>query len=1024
MGIISRLIEMSVRHRAFVLIGVLAFVAVGARSVDRMTFDAFPDLTNVQVQVLTASPGMAAEEVELLVTLPIERALNGTPGLSELRSLSRTGISSVTAVFDDGTDMYFARQLIKERLDAALAEVPPGAGTPEIAPPSTGLGEVYQFTFSSDSHSLAELSRIFERDVEPRLRSVQGVVEVNVWGGGAPQIDVKVDPFRSAALGVRLEDIETAIGDAIGLQSGGSQALGGEQLLLRAASNPRSLDEIGAIEVQSVGGTAVLLRDVARVVDGRSLTVGLGSADGRGEVLFVMVQLLAGADALEVAGAVDERVREIRSSLPEDVDLEGIYDRRKLVGSTLATVARSLIEGGILVVLVLLVLLGDLRAGLIVASVIPLSMLGAFTGLYLIGYSGNLMSLGAIDFGLVVDGTIVVVESIAGITVAAEGSFGEKVAERAQRVARPVMFAVSILLLVYLPIVVMQGTEGKLFRPMALTVLFALATALVLTFSYVPAISSLVIKPGRHKKTLVTRALLSAYEPVLNACLRVPVLAFGASVALLAGTVWVASSLGVEFVPRLEEGDMVVQTARIPSLNPEQALREATRVETVLREFPEVERVASRTGAPALATDPMGLEEADILVRLAPRDAWTTARTTEGLVEAISRRLLAAAPGAEFTFTQPIEMRFNELLEGITSDVGVKIYGTDHATLLQLGQQVAELLSGVDGAVDVIAPTTEGVPSLTLRTRPDRLALYNVSAEDVLATVGAVRRGIPAGEVTRGQFRDPVVVMVTPGPNVEIGDVPVVTRSGSSVPLSELGDIEVSRSAAIIERDTNSRRVIVESNVRGRDLGGFVVDAKRLIEEQVTLPDGYWIEWSGKFEQLRSATTRMMVMLPVVLFLIFGMLYLAFDSFRPALLIFLNVPIAASGGVLSLWLRGMPISMSAIVGAIALSGIAVMNGIVLLSRTRELHPEVGAGEAARRSALERFLPVLMTACVAGIGFLPMAIAHGVGAEVQRPLATVVIGGLVTCTPLTLLVLPALYARFFVEARANGNGQAA
>ncbi len=1013
MSWLHRLISWSVENRLFVLLGVVAFVGVSVASLRSMTFDAFPDLTNVQVQVLTASPGMGSEEVEVLVTAPLERALGGTPGMEQIRSISRTGISSVTVVFEDGTEVWRARQLVKERVDQASGSIPATAGRPEIAPPTTGLGEVYQFTLTSDRHTLPELTRLLERDIGPRLRGVPGVVEVNVWGGGAPQLEVTLDPFKLASYGLTPQEVEARLGSSLGVASGGAEAQGDEQTLVRAVANPTDAASLEGIALRggAAGGPALRVQDVGEAREGKALTVGMGSADGQGEGLFVMVQLLAGADALGVVQGVRERVEEVQSGLPEGVRLEPIYDREKLVGSTLRTVARSLIEGGLLVIVVLFVLLGDLRAGLLVASVIPLAMLGAFLGLNLLGYTGNLMSLGAIDFGLIVDGTIVVTESIVALTVARGEGFGAAVAERAKAVSGPVLFAVGILILVYTPILLMWGVEGKLFRPMALTVLLALGTALVLSFTYVPAMASWVIQPRGEHMTWVIAALRRLYRPTLEAGLRRPGLAAGLAAAVLVLSGWVGAGLGVEFVPRLQEGDLVVQTARLPSLSPAEALRGASQVEASLQRFPEVERVASRSGAPALATDPMGLEEADILVKLAPRERWSHP-DLESLVAAMAAQLEVEAPGAELNFTQPIEMRFNELLQGITSDVGVKIYGPDHARLRALGQEVAQVLGEVEGAADVVPPAQEGVPGIEVRPRPEALARYGLEASAVLELVAGLQRGVEVGAVMRGQFQDPVVMKVRLPAGVPLADMPVVLPSGRSVPLGEVAEVLEVRSPARIDREAGSRRVVVRANVRGRDLGGYVVEAQRRVAAEVELPEGYWVEWSGKYEQLQAALTRTLILVPALLFLILGVLYGAFKGFKPALLIFLNVPVAASGGVMMLEASGLPLSMSAIVGFIALFGVAVMNGIVLLSRTRELHRELGAVEAARESALERFRPVLMTALVAGLGFIPMMVATGVGAEVQRPLATVVIGGLVTSTLLTLVVLPALYGRLF------------
>ncbi|MCB9731835.1 MAG: efflux RND transporter permease subunit [Deltaproteobacteria bacterium] len=1014
MNLVHWLIGASVRNRLFVIIGVVVFVGAGVASLGSMTFDAFPDLTNVQVQVLTASPGISATEVEQLVTVPLERSLGGVPGLVQLRSLSRTGISAVTAVFEDGTDRWLARQLVKERVDLARDDIPAEAGVPEIAPPTTGLGEVYQLTVSSPDLPLPALYRVFQRDIAPRLRTVPGVVEVNAWGGGAPELHVRVDPFALAARGLSLAELEARVAAALGRRAGGAVVGVGEQDLVMAAANPTTPEALAAVVVRPSGddgGAPVLLGDVARVVEGGALTVGLGSADGRGEALFVVVQLLADADARSVVAGVKERLEEVRASLPASVTLAPIYDREKLVGSTLETVAHSLIEGGVLVIVVLLLLLGDLRAGVLVASVIPLSMLGAFVGLNLMGLSGNLMSLGAIDFGLIVDGTIVVTESIVALTLASGGAFGEAAAERARNVAKPVIFAVGILILVYVPILLMWGTEGKLFRPMALTVLFALGTALVLTFTYVPAVASLVVKPRGEHQTALIRGLQRLYDPVLRGAVARPVLAAGGALAVVAVSVVLGGGLGVEFIPRLEEGDLVIQSERLPSLSPDLALREATRIERLVRDVPEVVRIASRTGSPAVATDPMGLEQADILVELAPHDAWRPGLTREALVDELAARLAEEAPGALFSFTQPIEMRFNELLEGITADVGVQIFGPDLDELIRLGQAMAAILERVPGAADVSAPQVEGVPRWDIEVDEERLAGFGIPAADVLDVVAGVQRGTVVGAVTRGQFRDDVVVKLDLPPDLALADVPMALPDGSPITLADVARVERGSGPAKVSREAGSRRVVVTANVRGRDVGGFVAEARRELAA-VDLPNGYWTDWSGKSEQLAAASSRMMLLVPAVLFVVLGLLYLVFGSFRAALLIFLNVPVAVSGGVVFLWARDLPVSMSAVVGFVALFGVAVMNGIVLVSRMAERAEGEGAVAAALAGARERFRPVLMTAAVAGIGFLPMAIATGVGAEVQRPLATVVIGGLVTATALTLVVLPSLYARVF------------
>jgi cobalt-zinc-cadmium resistance protein CzcA len=1015
-GPAGALIALSVQHRRWVVALTLLAAAAAAWWVRTTTFDAFPDLTNVQVQVLTSSPGLGAVEVERFITIPLERSLTGIAHTSNLRSISRPGVSSVTVVFDDGVDPWLARQMVKERVDAARADIPPEAGDPALAPPTTGLGEIFQFTLTSDDLPPSEVYRLFQRDLAPRLRTVDGVVEVNVWGAGSPQVDVRVDPWALAHLGLRFTEVERQLGEALRVTSGGDVEAGAERVSVRALTNPATPEELGELPLVAPDGAVVRLADVARVGAGTPLTVGLGSAGARGEALFVVVQMLAGADARTTVAEVRDVVATLKQTLPPSVRLDVVYDRGALVDATLHTVAKSLVEGGVLVVIVLLLVLGDLRAGLLVGSVIPLSMLGAFVGLRALGWSGNLMSLGAIDFGLVVDGSIVVVESVIALDVAAGASLATAVVDRGRRVARPVLFAVGILILVYLPVLGMVGTEGKLFRPMAVTVLMALLTALVLSFTWIPALSAMWLSPSGHHETWLVRALKRPYGHAASALIDRPGATAAAVAVAVAGSALLASRLGVEFVPRLEEGDLVLQTTRPASVGPREALREATRIERALLAFPEVAAVASRIGSPAVATDPMGLEESDLLIRLNPRDTWQT-ESLEALVEALSDAVTREAPGAALTFTQPIEMRFNELLEGITSDVGVAIHGPDGDVLTALGQRVADAISGVDGAVDVKAPAVEGLPGLRVDVPPDALTRYGVDGADVHGLVAGVRRGRTVGAVTRGEFRDAVVLRVDWPADVDLADLPVA-RGPGAVTLGDVAQIVEEESLSVIRRQLGTRRVVVQANVRGRDLGGFVEAAEAAVAA-IELPPGYWLDWAGRYEQLAAARGRLMVTVPLVLVAVLGLLYRAFGDARPAWLIFLNIPAAASGGVLALWLRGLPISVSAMVGFVALFGIAVMNGIVLVSRSREIHAGgATARVAALSSALERFRPVLLTATVAGIGFLPMALAHGVGAEVQRPLATVVIGGLCTSTPLTLLVLPTLYARFVRPPRAD------
>jgi len=1001
-------VDGSVRHRWWVLLGTLLAVLGAGVAASAIRFDAFPDLTNTQVQVLTSSPGMAAEEVELLVTLPLERALGGVADVDEVRSISRDGVSAITVVFHDGTDLWRARQAVKEQVDVASGDLPATAGTPALGPPSTGLGEIVQFTVRSDDRSPAILTRLFERDIAPRLRMVDGVVEVNAWGGGAPQLEILADPWRLAARGVSTSDLADAVRGHVGITSGGNVEGPSDRVPIRVVANPTSPDVLGELVVAHGHDDPIRVADVAEVRPGKALTTGLGTAGGEGEALFVVVQLLAGADARTVVAEVMDELERVRESLPADVEVDVVYQREKLVGHTLETVTESLVAGGLLVMFVLLLLLGDLRAGLVVASVIPLAMLGAFAGLSLLGVSGNLMSLGAVDFGLVVDGTIVVVESIVAVEVARRSALPEAVAGRARAVAKPVFFGVGLLVLVYLPILGMQGTEGKLFRPMAMTVLLALGVSLVLTFTYVPALSSLVVRPRPHHRTWLQRTLDQAYLPVLHLFGHRPTLAGGAVAALVTVGALTALTLGVEFVPRLEEGDLVVQTARLPSVPVEVARREALRVEQVLRRFPEVEQVASRVGSPAVATDPMGLEEADVLVRLAERSEWVTAADTAGLASAFAAAIERDAPGAAITLTQPIEMRFNELLEGIPSDVGVQIHGHDLDELARLAGEVAQLLEGVEGAADVKVPVLEGMPALDVVVDEAATARLGLDAADVHLLVAGLQRGTPLSQVLRGAFQDEVVLRTLRPDHVALADLPLTLRGGGTVTLGDVARVEEAVRPAVVRRADGSRRLTVQANVRGRDVGGFVAEARQVVAE-LERPPGVWITWAGKAEQLRAAAWRTGLTLPIVLGLIVLVLVQALGHWRPAALLFLAVPAAVTGGVVALALRGLPLSMSAVVGFVALAGVAVMNGLVLVSRTLEVHTsERTAVEAAVSAARERFRPVLMTALVAGLGFLPMALNTGVGAEVQRPLATVVIGGLMTATPVTLLLLPSLY----------------
>lgn len=1015
---ISKLVTASVRHRNWTL-GLTAGLALLAGMLAlRMELDALPDITTNQVLVLTRAPGLTPEEVERRVTRPVETALGGIPGLAEHRSLSRYGISSVTAVFEDEVDPYRARQLVQERLSVLGDSLPPGVDSPELGPLTGGLGEIFHFTLSSAQRTEAELLELANLRVSPLLRGVAGVVEVNPWGGQQRTLEVRVDPVKLAQRGLTLEDLRRALESASGSVPGASLPAGDGQVLVRAVAQPPGPGELGGAVVRGASGAVVRLADVAEVVPGALPRIGSATSNGRGETVYLMVQMLRGANALDVMEGVHARMEQVRQVLPEDVRVDVVYDRSKLVQGTLRTVAKNLAEGGLLVVVVLFALLGSLRAGLLVASAIPLSMLGAAAGMVLLGIPGNLMSLGAIDFGLLVDGSVVMVEALFhhfthGHRPESPEQVRQEVKHVGASVARPVFFSVMIILLVYVPVLALTGADGKMFRPMAITVMLALATSLVLALTFIPAAASLVLRPQDvpEQPPLLVRLFDKGYRPVLQQAAAHPrVVAVAAVVLLALGGVLFARA-GSEFVPQLDEGDLVIQTTRRSDISLEAATREASRLEEVLLEhIPEVTQVVSRVGSPAVATDIMGLEQADVFVALEPREQWRPGLTREQLIEEMERVLEEQAPGGEPSFTQPIQMRFNELLGGSVTDVAVSVYGEDLKELRRVAEEVAAQVARQPGAEDVRVLAPPEVSLLEVVPRPLDVSRAGFSVREVLEAVQAVRAGVEVGATYDGALRVPIVLRLT-GVEGAFGlvNLPLPSAEGGVIPLSRVAEVRAMGAPSLVNRQEGQRRLVVGFNVRGADLGTVVESAQALVASGVQLPEGYRLEWGGQYQQLQEARARLGLVIPAVLVLIIAMLALAFGRLRPALVIFTHVPFACVGGVVALALRGMPVSISAAIGFIALSGIAVLNGVVLVARLLH-HQGVGleVGLAVRRAAQERSRPVLMTALVAALGFVPMALATGVGAEVQRPLATVVVGGLVTSTLLTLVILPSLY----------------
>jgi cobalt-zinc-cadmium resistance protein CzcA len=1038
--LVAMITRLAVQRRVAVLAvtGLLALVALVVGQYLR--FDALPDVTGTQVVVLTRAPGLTPEEVERLVTRPIEVSLGGLPGTVTQRSLSRYGISAITVVFERDTDLLRARQLVSERLAGASGLLPPGAEAPELGPMSGGLGEIFQFVVSSPRRSPAELLEIVQLQVAPALRSVPGVVEVNPWGGAQRTLDVVGDPVRMASRGVTLRDLRDATERAVGAAPGASLPAGASHVLLRGRALPVRPEELGAALLPLPGLDSqgdprwARLSDVARIEEGQIPRIGAGTSNGGGEVVYVMCQMLTGANALEVMGRIHEAMPAVRASLPEDVSLEVTYDREALVTATLHTVGKSLLEGGALVALVLLVMLGSVRAGGLVASVIPLSMLGAVVWMVALGVPGNLMSLGALDFGLLVDGAVVVVETVfhqlahrkkLGHALGPDEVRAEVAASTAS-VARPVFYAVLIIALVYVPVLTLDGVEGVMFRPMALTVLFALTTALALSLTFVPAALAVLLKPEHvpEREPAIVRFAEAVYDRVLPFTQPRPYLLLVLVAGGLAsgGAFFLAS--GTEFIPTLDEGDLVVQVTRHADVSLESQVEHAERFERALLEVPEVVRVSHRIGSPSVATDIMGIEMADVFISMRPRSEWRPGLTRDVLIAELEARATEADPNAALGFTHPIQMRFNELVAGITSDVSLSIAGDDLGELQRLGLSAAQVISSIDGAVDVRVTSPPSVPLLDVVPRALDASHFGMDARDVLDLVEAQRAGLAVAVTQDGPRRIPVRVRfggTTSAFDLERALVPTPPdphRPSQLVPLSRIADVRRQQAPALVDHDEGHRRIVVAFNVRGRDLGSVVAEAQRRVGDEVELPTGYVPEWGGQSENLERARSRMLLVVPIVLAAVLYLLYQALGRVRSALLVFANVPFAAVGGIALLWLRGMPISISAAIGFVALSGIAVMNGVVLVSR---MHAEEEEGatpaEAAVRAARSRLRPVLMTALVAGLGFVPMTLATGVGAEVQAPLATVVVGGLFTSTLLTLVVLPAIYARLAGVRRA-------
>jgi heavy metal efflux system protein len=1044
----ERLLKFSIEQRWLILLGTLALAVLGVFNYQRLPIDAVPDITNVQVQINTELPGYSPLEIEQRITFPIETVIAGLPRLQETRSLSRYGLSQVTAIFEDGTDIYFARSLVNQRIQEAQGRLPPGV-EPEMGPIATGLGEIFMWTMEAEPGARkpdgtpftpTDLRTLQDWVIRPQIRTVPGVTEVNSVGGYVKQFHVTPDPAKLIAYGLGFHDVLGAL-----LRNNANMGAGyiehrGEQYLIRAPGQVADLNDIRHIIIGNRQGVPIYIKDIAEVLLGEELRTGAATQNGQ-ETVIGTVFMLMGENSRTVARATADKLVEINRTLPEGVVANATYDRTVLVDKTIATVTTNLLEGAALVIAILFLFLGNLGAALITALIIPLSMLFTVTGMVEQGVSANLMSLGALDFGIIVDGAVVIVENCVRHLAEEQRRLQrpltraerfEVVFEASKETRRALLFGQLIIMVVYIPIFALTGVEGKMFVPMAFTVVTALLGALILSVTFIPAAAALFLtRPMAEKENWLMRLAKTAYEPLLNLTLKNRAFVVTTSVVIVTLSGLLATRMGTEFVPSLDEGDIALHALRIPGTSLSQAIKMQESLEKRIKDFPEVERVFAKIGTADIATDPMPPSVADNYVMLKERADWPDpSRSTADLVQALEEAV-QAIPGNNYEFTQPIKMRFNELIAGVRADVAVKVFGDDLEGLLEAGEEISEVLEKVPGAADVRVEQITGLPVLTLRMNREAMARFGLNIADVQEVVEIALGGKKAGEVFEGDRRFDLVVRLPEALRVDleaIQHLPVLLPTAgpatpvavtaprpSFVPLGAVAEANIGPGPNQISRENGKRRVVVTANVRGRDLGSFVAEAQARIQDEITIPAGYWTDWGGQFEQLISAARRLQIVVPIALFLIFLFLFATFGNVKDGLLVFTGVPFALTGGVLALWLRDIPLSISAGVGFVALSGVAVLNGLVMITFINTLRQEgLPVLEAVRQGALIRLRPVLMTALVASLGFLPMAIAVGTGAEVQRPLATVVIGGILSSTLLTLLALPVLYRLFHRE----------
>lgn len=1025
---LESILRFSIKRNLLIMVMVLSFAGLGIWNFTKLPIDAVPDITNVQVMINTEAAGYTPLEIEQRVTFSLENALAGLPGLAYTRSVSRYGLSQVIAIFDDDTDVYFARQLVNERLSAARAELPSGL-EPQLGPIATGLGEIFMFTVDAEPGATNEdgtaitpmdLRTVHDWTIRPQLMRVPGVVEVNPIGGYEREILVGFQPDKLLAYGLTQADVITAIEQNNSNQGAGFIEQNGAQWLLRMPGQIEDLEGVGQIPLRSKNGASIHIKDVADISNGKGLRNGAATQNGR-EVVMSTVFMLIGENSRTVAHAVGEKLIEINRTLPEGIVATAVYDRTKLVDKTLQTVQTNLLEGALLVIVVLFVLLGNFRAAFLTALVIPFAMLMTITGMVQSNVSANLMSLGALDFGLLVDGAIIIVEnclrrlSQAGSTnqtLPLKERF-ELVFEATREVIRPALFGVLIITAVYLPIFALEGVEGKMFHPMAITVVIALLSAMFLSITFVPAMIALLFKkPVQEKHNFIIRGATAIYQPALTWVLKGRWIIVIAASLLVIVFGFLATRLGSEFAPNLDEGDIAMHALRIPGTSLSQAIALQEVLEEKIKQMPEVERVFAKIGTADVATDAVPPSVADNFIILKPRDQWPDPnKSKEQVVEELAA-MVAPVPGNRYEFLQPIQMRFNEILAGVRAELAIKVFGDDFDTLTSLGAEIASAISNVTGIADIQVERTTGLPVLSIEPKLEKLAQYSISKAAIQTQLATAMGGTVAGKFYQGDIRSDIVVRLAEDLRTDLDGLaylPIQLPDGHAVPLQELATLNLVDGANQINRENGKRRIVVTANVRGRDLGSFVADVQQAIGDNVDVPAGNWVEYGGTYQKLQSASQRLSVVVPVTLLMIIGLLVLALSSFKDAMIIFAGVPLALTGGIAALMLRGIPFSISAAVGFIALSGIAILNGLVMVSFIRELRKDnVSLNQAIFDGATTRLRPVLTTALVAALGFIPMALNTGIGSEVQRPLATVVIGGIISSTLLTLFVIPALY----------------